>query len=320
MDYFCLIQSVVSYVENRSKTGLDPKRLETAMGVSYAHLRAVFRERTSIPLGRYALSRRVSNAAFKMVHGSSSILDLALEYGFGNHDSFTRAFKRMTGLTPSQFRAQGGTVGRTKLTGGIYGPSIQGPETVCLPPLRTEDMMNGKEMKRENGSCILYGVPKVAYRYEECTPFPSCLKACLNYMGQELSYAWLMAASGAAFRLRWNTRCWDGGNVDIMMIYDSPTEAFERSFRAAGRSHRFLGRNGGSVKVEFVDFITAEIDQGRPVIALGIIGPPEACIITGYRDGGQTLLGWNFFQENRAGHRQGLARSGARIRRRDPGR
>lgn len=27
------------------------------------------------------------------------------------------------------------------------------------------------------------------------------------------------------------------------------------------------------------------------------IGPPEACIIAGYRDNGETLVGWNFFQD-----------------------
>ena len=44
-------------------------------------------------------------------------------------------------------------------------------------------------------------------------------------------------------------------------------------------------------------FIRREIDAGNPVIALGVIGPPEACVITGYREGGNVLLGWNVFQE-----------------------
>ena len=34
------------------------------------------------------------------------------------------------------------------------------------------------------------------------------------------------------------------------------------------------------------------------MIATGIIGPPEACIVTGYQDEGETLLGWNFFQDS----------------------
>jgi len=52
------------------------------------------------------------------------------------------------------------------------------------------------------------------------------------------------------------------------------------------------------VKDAFIAFIKERIDNGVPVIALGIIGPPEACVITGYRGNGQTLLGWNCFQDS----------------------
>lgn len=47
-----------------------------------------------------------------------------------------------------------------------------------------------------------------------------------------------------------------------------------------------------------MQFIKKHIDEGYPCIALGIIGPPEACLITGYRNNGETLLGWNFFQDD----------------------
>jgi hypothetical protein len=116
-------------------------------------------------------------------------------------------------------------------------------------------------------------------------------------MGQQADYSGLLAASGAAFRLRWKPGMWFGGNVDIQFVYDDPMEAFRRSFQAAGRNVRFLERKGSS-KEQFMAFIREEIDNGRPVIALGIIGPPEACILTGYDNNGETLLGWNFFQGN----------------------
>lgn len=45
-------------------------------------------------------------------------------------------------------------------------------------------------------------------------------------------------------------------------------------------------------------FIKRHLNEGYPCIAQGIIGPPEPCLITGYRDNGNTLLGWNFFQED----------------------
>ncbi len=61
-------------------------------------------------------------------------------------------------------------------------------------------------------------------------------------------------------------------------LYAKPLEAYQRSFVAAGRSFRILERTPETKQEDFIEFITAEIDQGRPVIALGIIGPPEAAL------------------------------------------
>ncbi len=132
-------------------------------------------------------------------------------------------------------------------------------------------------------------------------------------MGQPVAYHHLTAITGAAFRLLWNTEYWDGGNVDILGIRPDATEPLRRAMDAVGRDYTLLCKpqhaalladpEGKSKSVKtgdklaFVDLIRHEIDAGRPVIGFGIIGPPEACVITGYRDGGETLLGWDFFQD-----------------------
>jgi AraC-like DNA-binding protein len=291
MQYFLVIQAVISYVENRVKTLVNSTELEKITGFSLPHTRAVFAQATGVSLAKYVLSRKIANAAFEIAHIQRNILDIALDYGFDNYDTFTRAFRRVTGTAPRNFRKESRQVGRIKLYAGTYGPGISGTGSIA------KEESNMKTVKSDN-SCILHGVPKVEYKSGECTPFPACLKACLNYLGQDISYAYLMAVSGAAFRLRWNTARWDGGNVDLLRIYDNPLEAFERSFVAAGRSFRLLNRTSQTSKADFIGLIRTEIDQGRPVIALGIIGPPEACIITGYRKDGEILLGWNFFQDN----------------------
>ena len=144
---------------------------------------------------------------------------------------------------------------------------------------------------------ILYGVPKVAYGPEGCTPFPMCVHSCGKYLGIPMDYTRVMAESGAAFRLAWDTACWNGGNVDAILTYDDPEKVFRCGMRAMERDFKFLGRTPETKKEEFTDFIRREIDAGNPVIALGIIGPPEACVITGYQDGGNVLMGWNVFQE-----------------------
>jgi AraC-like DNA-binding protein len=298
MDYFCLLQSAVSYIESRVRSDIDCGALSRSFGVSEAHFRDVFASRVGVPPGRYALSRRVANAAFEISHTDRRISDIALDYGFDNPDTFTRAFRRETGMTPSSFRSSRVPVGRVLLAAGAYGPGLKKPGSIPIVSPATEETMTKARIEKAEGACVLYGVQKVQYRYEECTPFPAALRSCLNYMGQEIRYAYLMAATGAAFRLRWHTSQWDGGNVDIMNVFDAPEESLVRGFRAAGRSFTVLRRESGATKADFIAFIRAEIDEGRPVIAFGIIGPPEACIITGYRVGGDTLLGWNFFQEN----------------------
>lgn len=297
MEYYCLIQSAVSYIESRVRSEIDCGELSRSFGVSEAHFRDVFASQLGVPPGRYALSRRVANAAFELSHGDRTVADLAFDYGFGCPDTFTRAFRRETGMTPSAFRSSRVPVGRVRLAAGAYGPGLKTTGSVSLILPATEERMTNERIEKTGDACVLYGIRKIQFCAEECTPFPAALRSCLNYMGQEIRYPYLMAASGAAFRLRWNNSSWDPGNIDIMNVYAEPEEAFVRAFRAAGRSFTFLRRTDTTTKEEFKTFIRAEIASGRPVIALGIIGPPEACIVAGYRDGGDTLLGWNFFQE-----------------------
>lgn len=311
MDYSNFIWSTASFIETRLREPIVYSELEETVGFTYRHIRETFKEHTGVTLSRYILIRRIANSAFDIVHTTKSLTEIASDYMFESYDTFTRAFKRYTNHLPSDFRnhLMLAKVGRKRILVGMYGPVIINIEGIsnskkknclsvspCEPQLSEgKDSMN--QIEKTKDSCILYGVPKVSYSIEGATPFCVSLRACLNYMGQQIDYDYIMAASGAAFRLRWNTACWDGGNVDIANIYEDRYEAYRRAFEATGRSVTILKRENSNKK-EFIRFIKSEIDEGRPVIALGIIGPPEACLITGYRNEGATLLGWNCFQEN----------------------
>lgn len=162
--------------------------------------------------------------------------------------------------------------------------------------------------KSEN-SVVLYGISKVEYGPDGCTPFPMCLKSCANYLGQDISLDFTMVSTGAAFRLTWDTASWNAGNVDTMHTFDEPEAVYRLGTEALGRDFDMLARATNTCGIEFsnckksdnkddfIRFIKEQIDKGFPCIALGIIGPPEACIIAGYRENGAVLLGWNFFQD-----------------------
>ena len=287
MDYSSIIRAVIVFVENNLETEKDYGELEKSIGFSLSHIRSVFAKSTGQSLSKYILSRKIAKAAFDIVHTGDSILDISIRYSFNNPDTFTRAFSRCTGFTPQQFRKERPTVGRTKLYDSIYGVSE-----------RIDSMNN--EIKKTADSTVLYGVPKARYgAYGGCTPYPICVKSVANYLGDDIDYSDIMVISGTAFRLTWDVTGWFGGNVDICFTFDEYDTPYRLAVEGLGRKFNGTPRTDDSPehKQEFIALIKKNIDAGIPCIAMGIIGPPEACIITGYRDDGNTLLGWNMFQD-----------------------
>jgi len=144
-------------------------------------------------------------------------------------------------------------------------------------------------------------------------PFPACLTACLEYLGDGLgtrefewrdthwqqsnTYTYLLGVTGAAFRLSWRTG-WHLDNVEIMYMSDEPIAPFERAFEAIGREFEFLmPEEGRDDRAYWLRRIADSVrDHGRPVLAFGVVGPPECCIVAGYDEGGDVLVGWSFFQ------------------------
>lgn len=121
LNHFTVICSVIIYVENRLKTEISYKELEKETGFSIAHIRDIFVKNIEKSLSRYILERKILNAAFEISHTEENLLTIAEKYNFKSPDTFTRAFKRITGLTPSEFRKNKITVGRVKLCAGVYG-------------------------------------------------------------------------------------------------------------------------------------------------------------------------------------------------------
>jgi len=52
----------------------------------------------------YIRMRRLSEASYELINTEKRILDIALKYQFESQESFTRAFKKMYGVTPGKYR------------------------------------------------------------------------------------------------------------------------------------------------------------------------------------------------------------------------
>jgi hypothetical protein len=63
-----------------------------------------FAAATGVPPHRYVSRRRLETARAMIATGRASLSEIALECRFSSQSSFTRAFRRATGMTPAEYR------------------------------------------------------------------------------------------------------------------------------------------------------------------------------------------------------------------------
>jgi hypothetical protein len=112
------------------------------------------------------------------------------------------------------------------------------------------------------------------------------------------TYVYLMGVSGEAFRLFWRSN-WDMGNSNILSITPDSRQFFEAAFTGIGYAYDILNKQDQGIDESvFRERIVESIrDHARPVLGFGVVGPPECCIVTGFDQGGEVLMGWSFFQD-----------------------
>lgn len=100
-----IIQGVVEYIENHLYDSLYLDDISMANGYSKYHLSRMFSSCTDFSVHEYVRRRRLTEAARKLVETNERIIDIALESGYDNQQSFTIAFSKMYGYTPAEYRA-----------------------------------------------------------------------------------------------------------------------------------------------------------------------------------------------------------------------
>jgi AraC family transcriptional regulator len=101
------VQKALWYVETHSRQTLNLEQIASAIQVSPYHLTRAFAAVFGTPLMRYVRRRRLSEAAKQLAVGATDILTIALDYGYGSHEAFSRAFKDEFHVTPESVRTQG---------------------------------------------------------------------------------------------------------------------------------------------------------------------------------------------------------------------
>ncbi|WOI37652.1 GyrI-like domain-containing protein [Alteromonas sp. CI.11.F.A3] len=83
----------------------DLRRLASLACTSEYHLHRAFNAKFGINIGAYARQLRLHESAYKLAfRPQKRILDIAIEAGFGSHESYAKAFKKHYNQSPSGFR------------------------------------------------------------------------------------------------------------------------------------------------------------------------------------------------------------------------
>ncbi|WP_426455027.1 AraC family transcriptional regulator [Paenibacillus sp. S-38] len=101
------MNAAMNYIEEHLTEPIDYKQVSRIALCSEYHFKRMFSFLAGVPLSEYVRRRRLTLAAFDLQNSEMKVIDLALKYGYGSPDSFTRAFQSMHGVTPSDARVQG---------------------------------------------------------------------------------------------------------------------------------------------------------------------------------------------------------------------
>ena len=105
MEKLLLITEALEYIEENLTSDIKTEDIAKDLYCSKSTLEKLFRIVTNMSIKDYTIRRRMSRAARDILSGSEeSLLDLSLKYGYSSHEAFSRAFKNVWHMNPSEYK------------------------------------------------------------------------------------------------------------------------------------------------------------------------------------------------------------------------
>jgi AraC-like DNA-binding protein len=100
------IRNAVDFINLHLAEPISLSDVAAAVHVSPSHLSSLFKNFFQVSLWSYIITKRIERAILLLMDKDNqyTILEIALQCGFNNTTNFNRAFRKHTGLTPSEYR------------------------------------------------------------------------------------------------------------------------------------------------------------------------------------------------------------------------
>ncbi len=107
MDTVERVQKAINYIEENILDNIKTENVAAQAFMSSFYFQRVFLILCDITVGEYIRNRRLALAGLELQTTSVRIIDVALKYGYGTPESFSRAFTRFHGVAPTTARSRG---------------------------------------------------------------------------------------------------------------------------------------------------------------------------------------------------------------------
>ena len=99
-----IIYESIKFIEDNLKNPLTVKKVADKIGYSLFHFSRMFNSIVKHSPYDYIMRRRLSEAAKDLIKTDKKIIDIALDYQFNNHETFSRAFNKMFNILPHRVK------------------------------------------------------------------------------------------------------------------------------------------------------------------------------------------------------------------------
>ena len=271
MSWVDKVQEAIDYIENNLLDEITVESIGKAINYAPSTFQNLFSAITGYSIGEYIRFRRLSCASDDLANDRIPVTEAALKYRYETVEAFSKAYKRLFGHSPSRHLSAK-------------------PNDQKFNPIVIDFKLRGGFSMAKN---FIPGLLKVDWSDgQRQNEFVNSVVSALNALGEKIAYDYVCAVSGCAFRTSFSmpsVERWNHGNYHVI---HTPI--------IIGHTFKMLGYQvAHHVRCNYETdkkLIMDSIDRGVPVITLeGVINCSDACVISGYDNDGDVLLGYNPF-------------------------
>jgi AraC family transcriptional regulator len=98
------LKSVQEYIDAHLGDRLELEIIAKVAGINLYHFAKAFKQSTGETPHQYVLRRRIEQAKQLLRNSRSSVLEASARSGFVDQSHFSKVFRRVVGIAPSEFR------------------------------------------------------------------------------------------------------------------------------------------------------------------------------------------------------------------------